>query len=63
MLQSCVNAIKSSLDELPGSPRTQVGFITFDSSIHFYNLKSTLTAPQMLVVSDVSDVIMPLPGQ
>jgi protein transport protein SEC24 len=61
MLQSCVNAIKASLDQLPGAPRTQVGFITYDSSIHFYNLKSTLTAPQMLVVSDVSDVIMPLP--
>jgi hypothetical protein len=25
MIQSCVQAIKQSLDELPGSPRTQVG--------------------------------------
>jgi protein transport protein SEC24 len=25
MLQSCVNAIKDSLDRLPGSPRTQIG--------------------------------------
>lgn len=61
MLQNCVNAIKASLDTLPGTPRTQVGIITFDSSIHFYNLKSTLQAPQMLVVSDVNDIIMPLP--
>ena len=61
MLTSCVNAIRSSLDSLPGNPRTQIGFITFDSSIHFYNLKSSLASPQMLVVSDVSDVIMPLP--
>jgi protein transport protein SEC24 len=37
------------------------GFITFDTSIHFYNLKSTLAAPQMLVISDVTDVILPLP--
>ena len=37
------------------------GFITFDNSVHFYNLKSTLKAPQMLVVSDVSDLIMPSP--
>ncbi len=61
MIQNCVNAIKSSLDELPGHPRTQVGFITFDSHIHFYNLKSSLSSPQMLVVSDITDVIMPLP--
>jgi hypothetical protein len=37
------------------------GFITFDSSIHFYNLKSSLASPQMHVVSDVSDVILPVP--
>ena len=61
MLQSCVNAIKASLDELPGAPRTQIGFITFDSTIHFYNLKSTLAAPQMLVVPDIADIILPLP--
>lgn len=61
MLSSCVNAIRDSLDSLPGHPRTQIGFITFDSSIHFYNLKSSLKAPQMLVVSDISDVIMPSP--
>lgn len=61
MIASAVNAIKRSLDNLPGSPRTQVGFITFDSSIHFYNLKSSLKAPQMLVLSDIADVIMPSP--
>lgn len=37
------------------------GFITFDTSIHFYNLKASLKAPQMLVVSDITDVIMPSP--
>lgn len=61
MLASCVKSIKESLPNLPGLPRTQVGFITFDSSIHFYNLKSTLKAPQMLVVSDITDVILPSP--
>jgi protein transport protein SEC24 len=61
MLASCVSAIRAALPTLPGLPRTQVGFITFDSSIHFYNLKSTLKAPQMLVVSDISDVILPSP--
>lgn len=76
MLPSLVNGIKRALDELPGTPRTQIGsyptfthvfvmsmtgFITFDTCIHFYNLKSSLKSPQMLVVSDINDVIMPSP--
>ena len=61
MLQSAVEAIKASLDSLPGSPRTQIGFITFDSSVHFYNLKSALKQPQMLVVSEINEVFLPAP--
>jgi protein transport protein SEC24 len=61
MLASCVRAIKDSLASLPGLPRTLIGFMTFDTSIHFYNLKSTLKAPQMLVISDVNDLILPSP--
>jgi protein transport protein SEC24 len=38
-MQVVAQTIKSCLDELPGFPRTQVGFITFDSTIHFYNMK------------------------
>ncbi|KAK8313186.1 hypothetical protein V6Z11_D01G092800 [Gossypium hirsutum] len=53
--------IRSCLDELPGFPRTQIGFITFDSTIHFYNMKSSLTQPQMMVVSDLDDIFVPLP--
>lgn len=62
MLASCAAAIRDALDAgLPGAPRTLIGFITFDSCIHYYNLKSSLASPQMLVVSDVSDVVLPLP--
>lgn len=61
MLEVVAQTIKSCLDELPGFPRTQVGFITFDSTIHFYNMKSSLTQPQMMVVSDVDDIFVPLP--
>ena len=38
-----------------------IGFITFDAHIHFYNLSAKLTSPHMLVVSDITDVILPLP--
>ncbi|XP_028779448.1 protein transport protein Sec24-like At3g07100 [Neltuma alba] len=61
MIEVVAQTIKSCLDELPGSPRTQIGFATFDSTIHFYNMKSSLTQPQMLVVSDLDDIFVPLP--
>ncbi|KAI3787781.1 hypothetical protein L2E82_00206 [Cichorium intybus] len=61
MLEVMARTIKSCLDRLPGSPRTQIGFITFDSTIHFYNMKSSLTQPQMMVVSDLDDIFVPLP--
>ncbi|KAK1259782.1 Protein transport protein Sec24-like [Acorus gramineus] len=61
MLEIVANAIKSCLDELPGFPRTQIGFITFDSTLHFYNMKSSLTQPQMMVVADLDDIFIPLP--
>lgn len=61
MLQTLAETVKKTLDNLPDTERTNVGFITFDSSIHFYNLKSSLSQPRMLVVSDVEDVFLPLP--
>ncbi|KAI9389475.1 hypothetical protein POPTR_008G049700v4 [Populus trichocarpa] len=61
MIEVVAQTIKSCLDELPGFPRTQVGFITFDSAIHFYNMKSSLTQPQMMVVTDLDDIFVPLP--
>lgn len=61
LLKTAVETIKEQLDSLPGAPRTQVGFVTFDSTVHFYSLKSTLNAPQMLVVPDIEDLFLPLP--
>ncbi len=42
-----------------GSP-IQVGFVTYDKVIHFYNVKETLAQPQMMVLTDVSDVFVPM---
>jgi len=61
VLQSTIDTIKTSLDSLSGNPRTQVGFITFDKVVQFYNLKHTLNAPQMMVVSDLNDIFLPVP--
>ncbi|KAI8146864.1 hypothetical protein BJV82DRAFT_509103 [Fennellomyces sp. T-0311] len=62
MLATAARTILDSLDRIPNKDnRTRVGFITVDSSIHFYNLKSDVAEPQMLVVSDIDDVFAPLP--
>uniref|UniRef100_A0A8D3CNF9 SEC24 homolog B, COPII coat complex component n=1 Tax=Scophthalmus maximus TaxID=52904 RepID=A0A8D3CNF9_SCOMX len=52
-------SLLDNLDKLPGDTRTRVGFLTFDSTIHFYNLQEGLSQPQMLVVSDIDDVFIP----
>ena len=41
------------LDKIPGDSRTQIGFIAYDSAVHFFNLEEGLSQPQMLTVSDV----------
>jgi hypothetical protein len=38
----------------------QIGIITFDTELHFYNLSPQLNQPQMLVVSDIEDAFVPL---
>ncbi|KAE9005561.1 Protein transport protein Sec24-like [Phytophthora rubi] len=62
-VQIAVDTIREQLDNLPGAPRTRVGFLTYDSSIHFYNLKSTLKAPQMMVVADLDELFIPIPDE
>jgi len=54
------SAISQVISDLPDGPRTMVGVATFDSTIHFYNLKRELQQPLMLIVPDVQDVYTPL---
>ncbi|XP_032429566.1 protein transport protein Sec24C isoform X2 [Xiphophorus hellerii] len=65
MVSIICNELKSLLDLLPRqNPEVdsviRVGFVTYNKVLHFYNVKSTLAQPQMLVVSDVSDMFVPL---
>lgn len=61
VLASISNAIKQSLDDLPGESRTQVAFITYDKSVHYYTFKSGISNPQMLVVADLKELFVPAP--
>ncbi|XP_069876681.1 protein transport protein Sec24C isoform X2 [Dipodomys merriami] len=57
--------LKSLLDYLPregGAEESaiRIGFVTYNKVLHFYNVKSSLAQPQMMVVSDVADMFVPL---
>nr|CAD7391971.1 unnamed protein product [Timema cristinae] len=51
----------NKLDKLPGDGRTQIGFLTYNSSVHFYNLADCLTQPQQMIVADTEDIFLPCP--
>lgn len=53
--------LRSELSKLPGDSRTQIGFIAFDQALHFFNLAEGLSQPQMLTVSDIDEIFLPLP--
>ncbi|XP_069834551.1 protein transport protein Sec24D [Dendropsophus ebraccatus] len=57
--------LKTVLDRLPReenaeSSAIRVGFVTYNKVLHFYNVNSNLAQPQMMVVTDVAEVFLPL---
>ena len=60
-LEATANAIKKSLDELPGGDRTMIGFISFDTSVHYYALAPGSANAEMMVVGDLQELFVPAP--
>ncbi|OLL21937.1 hypothetical protein NEOLI_004085, partial [Neolecta irregularis DAH-3] len=63
MLKTACKAIKKSLygegnDQLLEGIR--IGIVTFDNALQFYNLSDALDEPPMMVVSETTDVFVPL---
>ncbi|XP_008324751.1 protein transport protein Sec24D isoform X2 [Cynoglossus semilaevis] len=57
--------LKSLLEKLPREDGAEnsvikVGFVTYNKVLHFYNVKSALAQPQMMVVSDTAEMFVPL---
>ena len=64
MLATACAAIKNSLDgltEMCGNTTINVGFVTFDSAVHFYQLREAHPARQ-LVVGEVDEPFLPVPS-
>ena len=66
LLATSARCILESLDRIPNADRrTRVGFMGVDSSLHFICIprdSSGVTAPNMLVVSDLEEPFLPTPA-
>ena len=58
--QAC-STIKGIIEEgtLPGGERTRVAFLAYDKNLYYFNLRSTLKQPQMMVVPELTDNYLP----
>ena len=61
LLATAIDSVRSCLDSLPGAERTQVGILTYDSNVHFYNMRADQSSPQMLVIPDATHPYLPQP--
>lgn len=61
-LTSNISAVLANLPKEEGQEKTpiRVGFITYNTQLHFYNLNPSLAQPSMLVSPDLTEVIVPM---
>lgn len=60
-LQSFCSVLSSELSSLPGDARMQIGFLAYNSCLHFYSLAEGLSQPHEMVILDIDDVFLPCP--
>ncbi|KAF5301407.1 hypothetical protein FQA39_LY02136 [Lamprigera yunnana] len=60
-LHSFCNVLISTMSNLPGDARTQIGFIAYNSTLHFYSLAEGLNQPHEMTILDIDDVFLPCP--
>ena len=61
-LRTVCDTLCEELDKLPGDGRTQVGFITYDRTLQFYQIAEGSSQPTQLIVGDIEDVFLPSPS-
>lgn len=55
-LDVACQTIFEQLDNLPGDARTQVGFIAFNSAVHFYSIAEGYNQPHEITVLEVDGI-------
>lgn len=60
-LQTVCESLIEHLDAMPGDARTQIGFVTFNSAVHFYSIADGFNQPHEITVVDIDDPFLPCP--
>uniref|UniRef100_A0A336LPL5 CSON000209 protein n=1 Tax=Culicoides sonorensis TaxID=179676 RepID=A0A336LPL5_CULSO len=60
-LQVVCDTILEQLEKLPGDTRKQIGFIAYNSAVHFYNIAENFNQPHEVTVLDLEDIFLPFP--
>eukprot|EP00047_Mylnosiga_fluctuans_P023593 m.142096 g.142096 ORF g.142096 m.142096 type:complete len:1257 (-) comp9640_c0_seq5:1530-5300(-) len=55
------DTVLEQFDTINGDARTLAGIITYNGGLQFYRVKASQASPQMLVVSEVDEVVLPAP--
>nr|CAI5849353.1 unnamed protein product [Callosobruchus analis] len=53
--------LQEELENIPGDARTQIGFVAYDSVLHFYALPEDASRPHEMTVLDIDEVFLPTP--
>ncbi|CAG9864534.1 unnamed protein product [Phyllotreta striolata] len=60
-LSTVCEVLLEELGGVPGDARTQIGFVGFDSALHFYSMSEGANQPHEMTVMDVDDAFIPTP--
>lgn len=53
--------LSDHLEDLPGDARAKVGFIAYNSAVHFYSIADGFNQPHEITVVDIEDPFLPCP--
>lgn len=54
-------SLAEHLETLPGDARTRVGFVAYNSAVHFYSIADGFNQPHEITVVDIDDPFLPFP--
>ncbi|XP_058982376.1 protein transport protein Sec24A-like [Musca domestica] len=60
-LENVCALLTKHLDDMPGDARTQVGFIAYNSNVHFYSMAEGYNQPHEMTLLDIDDPFLPRP--
>ncbi|XP_055854481.1 protein transport protein Sec24A [Episyrphus balteatus] len=60
-LENACNVLSKHLTDMPGDARAQVGFIAYNSEVHFYSMAEGYNQPHEMTLIDIDDPFLPRP--